>query len=77
AGSPLPWLLPLAAILVATFVFPIFEIVRLSFTDASLVGGGYEYTLGSYASLLGSPYFLDMLTATAIFVFASVFFQML
>ncbi|QYJ16265.1 Melibiose/raffinose/stachyose import permease protein MelD [Rubrobacter xylanophilus DSM 9941] len=77
AGSPWPWLLPLAAILLVTFVFPIFEIVRLSLTDASLVGGGYEYTLGSYGSLLTSPYFTDMLTATAVFVFFSVLFQML
>src|SRR5918993_2898296 len=75
--SPLPWLLPLAAILGATFIYPIFEIARLSFTDASLVGGEYSYTLESYLSLFRSPYFANMLKVTAIFVCFSVVFQML
>jgi multiple sugar transport system permease protein len=77
AASPVLWLLPLTVILLATFVFPIFEIARLSFTNANLVGSDYEYTLSSYGSLLTSPYFFDMLTATAIFVFLSVAFQMI
>ena len=75
--SPLPWLLPLVAILGATFIYPIFEIARLSFTDASLVGGEYSYTLESYLSLFRSPYFANMLKVTAIFVCFSVVFQML
>ena len=74
--SPLPWLLPLAAILGATFVYPIFEIARLSLTDASLVGGEYSYTLKSYLSLFQSPYFANMLKVTAIFVCFSVLIQM-
>ncbi len=77
AGSPLIWLLPLLIVLLATFVYPIFEIARLSLTDASLVGDDYEYTLGSYTSLFRSPYFLGMLTVTVVFVFVSVAFQML
>ena len=74
--SPLPWLLPLATILGATFVYPIFEIARLSFTDASLVDGEYSYTLESYLSLFRSPYFANMLKVTAMFVCFSVLFQM-
>jgi multiple sugar transport system permease protein len=49
----------------------------LSFTDASLVGEDYFYTLESYLDLFRSPYFANMLQATAVFVFASVFLQML
>lgn len=75
--SPLPWLLPLAAILAVTFLYPVFEIARLSFTNASLVGNGYSYTLDSYLSLFGSPRFVSMLRVTGIFVVASVVFQML
>jgi multiple sugar transport system permease protein len=75
--SPAPWLLPLAIVLGVTFLFPVFEIARLSFTDASLIDEDYSYTLESYLDLFRSPYFADMLWATAIFVFASVFFQML
>lgn len=77
SGSPLPWLAPLAIVLLATFIFPIFEITRLSFTDAGSVEGGYSYTLDSYARLFTSPYFFDMLTATVIFVAFSVVFQMI
>ena len=77
AASPVLWLLPLMVVLLAIFVFPIFETVRLSFTNANLVGSDYEYTLGSYASLFTSPYFFNMLKVTAIFVFFSVAFQML
>jgi multiple sugar transport system permease protein len=77
AASPILWLLPLTVILLATFIFPIFEIARLSFTNANLVGSDYEYTLGSYESLFTSPYFFDMLKVTAIFVFVSVACQMI
>jgi multiple sugar transport system permease protein len=75
--SPAPWLLPLVAVLGVTFLFPVFEIARLSFTDASLIREDYSYTFESYLDLVRSPYFADMLQATAIFVFVSVFFQML
>jgi multiple sugar transport system permease protein len=77
AGSPWPWLAPLGVLLVVTFVFPIFEIARLSFTDAELVGSGYTYTLGSYAGLFTAPYFVDMVVATLVFVSVSVAFQMI
>lgn len=75
--SPVPWLLPLVVILGTTFLYPIFEIARLSLTDASLVGREYSYTFESYLSLFRSPYFANMLKVTAIFVSFSVIFQML
>jgi multiple sugar transport system permease protein len=75
--SPVPWLLPLAVVLSVTFLFPVFEIARLSVTDASLIDEDYSYTLESYLNLFRSPYFANMLQATALFVFASVFLQML
>lgn len=77
AGSPLPWLLPLALVLAFTFIYPIIEIIRLSFTNAGLTGGNYSYTTKPYKLLFGSPYFSDMIKATVIFVFFSVIFQML
>jgi multiple sugar transport system permease protein len=75
--SPALWLLPLAVVLGVTFLFPIFEIARLSFTDASLLDDDYSYTLESYLDLFRSPYFANMLWVTAVFVFVSVFLQML
>jgi multiple sugar transport system permease protein len=77
SASPLTWLLPLLAVLGVTFIYPMVEIVRLSFTDASLVSRDYAYTLDSYVRLFRSPYFLGMLRVTAIFVGVSVVFQML
>ena len=75
--SPAPWLLPLVVVLGVTFLFPVFEIARLSFTDASLIDEDYSYTLESYLDLFRSPYFADMVWATAVFVFVSVLLQML
>lgn len=75
-NSPLPWLFPLAVILLLVFLYPVFEIVRLSFTNANLVSPGYAYTLHSYLSLFALPGFGKMLWTTALFVFASAFLQM-
>ena len=75
--TPVPWVLPLAVILIAVFLYPIIEIARLGFTNADLVGTDYEYTLGSYVSLFTAPSFVRMLTVTALFVGFSVAFQML
>ncbi|PYZ97601.1 ABC transporter permease [Alteribacter lacisalsi] len=74
--SPLPWLLPLGIILTFVFLYPVFEIVRFSFTNASLMDTDYEYTIGSFLRLVQLPGFYQMLTVTGIFVFASVFFQL-
>lgn len=75
--TPIPWVLPLALILIAVFLYPIIEIVRLGFTNADLVGSEYDYTTSSYVSLFTAPSFMKMLTVTALFVGFSVAFQML
>ncbi|GGC76204.1 bicyclomycin resistance protein [Thalassobacillus devorans] len=75
-NSPFPWLLPLGLILTFVFVYPIFEIIRLSFTDASLLGADYSYTTESYGRLFGHSEFFSMLLITAIFVSFSVVFQL-
>lgn len=72
------WLLPLGLVLVLVLVYPVVEIVRLSFTDASLVSGEpYEYTFDAYRSLLQGSDFRDTLGITFIFVLFSCFFQLL
>jgi multiple sugar transport system permease protein len=73
--GPIPWLLPLMAILLFVFVYPIVEIVRISFTDANLVESEYSYTLDSYIGVFSSPGFIEMLLVTGVFVFGSVLFQ--
>lgn len=74
--TALPWLIPISLILIFVFVYPIVEIVRLSFTDATLIDSDYNYTLDSYKEILFSPHFFQMLMVTFIFVFFSITFQM-
>jgi multiple sugar transport system permease protein len=76
--SPAPWLLPLFIVLLIVFLYPIEEVIRLSFTNATLLGNKpYHYTLEAYRNLLRTPGFGHTLVTTLIFVTASVFFQML
>lgn len=77
SNSPLPWLLPLLSVLVFVFLYPVAEIVRLSFTDATLNADDYSYTLDSYKSLFTNPGFIQMLFVTGTFVFFSITLQML
>lgn len=77
SDTPILWVLPLALILIGVFLYPIIEIVRLSFTNADLIGDDYSYTLTSYLSLFTAPSFINMVTVTALFVGFSVAFQML
>lgn len=73
-----PWLLPLGALLVLVLAYPMLEILRLSFTDSSLVSGEpYTYTFDSYLSLLRGDDFQHTLSITFIFVLASTVFQVL
>ncbi|WP_353827707.1 carbohydrate ABC transporter permease [Agromyces sp. SYSU T0242] len=76
-GRVWPWLLPLAVLLAAVMIYPIFEIVRLSFTNATLVAGEpYEYTLDSYRRLLLGDDFRNTLGITFVFVLFSTVFQL-
>ncbi len=69
-----PWLAPTLVLIALIFVYPIVQVIRLSLTDASLVGPS-NYTTSSYHTLwngLG-----HVVGVTAIFVALSVVFQML
>lgn len=73
-----PWILPLGLVLALVLIYPIVEIVRLSFTDSTLVTGEpYRYTLDSYASLVRGDDFRHSLQITFVFVLASTVFQVL
>ena len=76
--SAWPWLLPLGLLLALVLVYPVVEIVRLSFTDASLVSGEpYRFTLDTYRSLLRGTDFQQTLGITFVFVLFSTVFQIL
>jgi len=76
--SAWPWLAPLTAVLLLVLAYPMIDIVRLSFTDASLVSGeAYRVTTETYRSLLRGDDFLHTLQVTLIFVIFSCVFQLL
>lgn len=76
--SPWFWLAPLGAVLLLVFVYPLVEIVRLSFTNASLVAGEpYGYTLEAYESVLLGTDIRETIEITFLFVLFSTVFQIL
>ncbi len=75
--GPVPWLIPLALVLILMFLYPTFEVIRLSFTNAKITGSNYSYTLDSFKAMFSDGAFYIMLRVTAVFVLFSVVFQTL
>lgn len=73
--GPAPWLAPLAVILLLLFVYPTFEVLRYSFTDASILRNTYNYTFKTYRNILTNPQTYEVLKITFIFVIFSVLMQ--
>jgi multiple sugar transport system permease protein len=76
AERPFVWLLPLAVLLLVSYVYPAFDVVRFSFTDATLLNPDYEYTLQSYTNVAANRDLPIILKNTIIFVVASVVLQL-
>jgi multiple sugar transport system permease protein len=77
AERPWIWLLPLAVLLLISYVYPAIDVVRFSFTDATLLNPDYDYTLQSYANVAANRDLPIILKNTMIFVIASVVLQLL
>jgi multiple sugar transport system permease protein len=75
AERPLVWLLPLALLLGLTYVYPAIDVVRYSFTDATLLNPEYNLTTASYRAVVGNPDLPGILWVTLLFVVASVILQ--
>lgn len=75
---PAVWLLPAAAFLFMFMLYPLFEAVRMSFTNMSLLNiNEYSYVgIEAYQRLFNSSDFLNMAWVTAVFVGSSVFLQL-
>jgi multiple sugar transport system permease protein len=74
--SNIAWLIPLFGVCALVFLYPLFEIARLSFTNAPLIGRTYRYTFSTYITTFVSPGFFQMMAVTLLFVIVSVFFQL-
>ncbi len=70
-------MLPLLAVMIAVIGWPMAETVRLSFTDAKLVGlTGHFVGLDNYAKILSGSNFRGTLSTTAFFAIVSVGIEM-
>ncbi|MCT7378057.1 carbohydrate ABC transporter permease [Chelativorans salis] len=76
AERPFVWLAPLALLLVVTYVYPAIDVIRYSFTDATLLNPQYAYTADSYRSVATNPDLPGILWVTLLFVVASVILQL-
>jgi multiple sugar transport system permease protein len=74
---PIVWIAPLAFLLFASYIYPALEVIRFSFTDATLLNPDYAYTLESYNAATENPDLPGILGTTLIFVGASVVLQLL
>jgi multiple sugar transport system permease protein len=75
--EPAAWLAPLLAVATLFFLWPVINVIRLAFTDTTLLREDYGYTLETFAQTLGDPALGQVLGVTTIFVAASVAGQLL
>jgi multiple sugar transport system permease protein len=73
--APLPWMSPAILVLGVFYLYPVIDVIRLSFTDATLIGDHESYTLASIVNALTSSRLPGVLLATVIFVGGSVIGQ--
>jgi multiple sugar transport system permease protein len=76
ADRPLLWLLPLGLLLLVSYVYPALDVVRYSFTNATLLNPKYDYSLQSYSNVAANGDLPNIIEKTFIFVVASVVLQL-
>jgi len=76
-NRPTLWLAPLLAVVTLFYLYPAFEVLRYSLTNASLLKPDYEYTLSTFTQTLSDPVLYRVLKTTAIFIVASIVLQLI
>jgi len=74
-GRPLLWMLPMLLMLVLFYLYPLLDVVRLSFTNSSTLEPEFKYTLGSYIKTFQDPDFYHSVYVAVVFVFTNIVFQ--
>jgi len=72
APDHLAWLAPLLAMATLFFLWPLINVIRLAFTNSTLLRDDYSYTLSTFGQALTDPSLPGVLVTTVIFVGASV-----
>jgi multiple sugar transport system substrate-binding protein len=70
------WLLPAVGLVALILIYPMLDLIRLSFTDSTVAGTRYTYSTASYRDLAADASFYRMAGITVIFVAASVALQL-
>jgi multiple sugar transport system permease protein len=76
-NKPFIWILPIIIFLALFYFYPMFEVFRLSFTNATLLSSATSYSFNNYINIFSDSNFYRILKTTFIFVFFSIFFQIL
>jgi multiple sugar transport system permease protein len=71
------WLAPLVTVATLFFLWPVLNVIRIAFTNTTLLRDGYSYTLQTFSQTLADPALPKVLGVTAVFVGASVAGQLL
>ena len=71
------WLAPLITVATLFFLWPMLNVIRIAFTDTTLLRDGYSYTLQTFSQTLSDPGLPRVIGVTAVFVGASVAGQLL
>ncbi|CTQ51238.1 carbohydrate ABC transporter permease [Jannaschia donghaensis] len=71
-GRPFPWLLPAIAFTALFYLVPVIDVVRLAFSDATLVRGASGYSLDAFRAVLGDPALPQVLGTTFVFTAVNV-----
>lgn len=70
------WLIPMAILLVVIYLYPISNILRMSFTDTRIGSMNFNYTFDSYKYVFSDPELWNTIKITLIFALGSVVFQL-
>jgi len=70
------WFLPVVILLTFFYLYPLFEVFRLSFTNTSFIEPEYSYTIRSYIRIFTSSSFYFTLKITVIYVAACIVGQL-
>lgn len=69
------WLLPMMLMLAAFYLYPLIDVIRLSFTNSSILSPDFRYTFNSYIKTFKDPSFTNTLWISFIFVIANLVIQ--
>ncbi|WP_319560683.1 sugar ABC transporter permease [Marispirochaeta sp.] len=73
--KPLKWLMPMFLMLGLFYFYPLYDVIRYSFTDASILKPSYTYSFISYIKVFSDPEIMNTFGVTFIFVFSNVVLQ--